>query len=41
MSRGRVDHLIFAVCEVLNGSVVRVHPYFSWAEALEAAGLAE
>ena len=29
------------VCELRNGRVASVHPYFSWEEGLEAVGLAQ
>ena len=40
-SNSEIEHRVGWDCEVLNGRIARVHPYFSWAEALKAVGLAE
>jgi ketosteroid isomerase-like protein len=47
IQRGRIkgsshelEHRVAWDCEVRNGTVARVHPYFSWEEGLEAVGLA-
>jgi ketosteroid isomerase-like protein len=48
VQRGRIkgsshelEHRVAWDCEVRDGRVARVHPYFSWEEGLEAVGLAE
>jgi ketosteroid isomerase-like protein len=48
IQRGRIrgssrelEHRVAWDCQVRNGRVARVHPYFSWEEGLEAVGLAQ
>jgi ketosteroid isomerase-like protein len=40
-SDSQIEHRVGWDCELLNRKIARVHPYFSWAEALEAVGLSE
>jgi ketosteroid isomerase-like protein len=40
-SSHRLEHRVAWNCEVRNGRIARVHPYFSWEEGLESVGLAE
>jgi ketosteroid isomerase-like protein len=38
-SSSQIEHKVGWDCEVLNGRIARVHPCFSWGEALQTAGL--
>jgi hypothetical protein len=40
-SSHQLEHRVAWDCQVRNGRVARVDPYFSWEEGLEAVGLAE
>jgi ketosteroid isomerase-like protein len=40
-SGSQLEHRVAWYLEVRNGKITRVHTYFSWEEALKAAGLDE
>jgi ketosteroid isomerase-like protein len=40
-SSQRLEHRVSWDCESRDGTIARVHPYFSWEEGLEALGWAE